>query len=328
MTMPLVQFRPLMHQAAVQLRRSQRILLIAHQRPDGDTLGSLTAVGTVLKNWGKEVVAYCADAPGSPYQFLPMIEKMTTNQEEVLARAPYDAVVICDASDLSYTKADTLVAQLAPRPVLINIDHHRTNTFYGDINIVVESAASTTQVVTMLMDAEGIAITSDIATSLLTGLVTDTGVFTNPATTSEALETAAMLVRAGARYRAIIKQLVLNRGLSTLHLWAAAFDRLSIMEPWELAVTGITLEDQRRHKADDESTEGIANFLNSLAGVKAVMVLRELPFGKVKGSLRTTRNDVDVSLLAKRLGGGGHKKAAGFMVEGRVKQEQGRWRIV
>ena len=317
-----------MHQAAEQLRRSQRVLLIAHQRPDGDTMGALTALAAALEIWKKEVTAYCADAPSQPYQFLPMVEKVTSSHENVLAKAPYDTVVICDASDLAYTNADTLVAQLIPRPVMINIDHHRTNTSYGDINIVVENAASTTQVVTMLLDAEGIPLTADIATSLLTGLVTDTGTFTNPATSPEALETASRLVRAGARYRTIIKQLVLNRGLSTLHLWAEAFERLSILEPWGFAVTGITLEDQRRCEAPDESTEGIANFLNSLAGVKAVMVLRELPSGSVKGSLRTTRNDVDVSLLAKRLGGGGHKKAAGFTVEGRLNTEQGRWRIV
>jgi len=317
-----------MHEVMEYIKLHDHFLLIAHKKPDGDTAGSITAMANVLEAWGKDFVAYCKDLPDHHYQFLPLVEKITKDDQLVLSHQPYECVIVFDSGDLGYAGVDALVQSLNPRPFIINIDHHRTNTRYGDINIVVDSAASTTEVVAAMFEAEHVGLTQEIATCLLTGLVTDTGSFTNPATSVSALNTASSLVEHGGKFCTILKQLVANRTLPSMRLWAECFNRLQVVEPWNIAVTVITKEDQETFGVAEEQTEGIANFLNSLAGVNAIMVLKELPNGLIKASLRTTREDVDVARFAQFFGGGGHKKAAGFTVAGRLERQGTTWRVV
>lgn len=321
-------YRPDMHEVMEYIKLHDHFLLIAHKKPDGDTVGSITAMANVLERWGKNFVAYCKDLPDHHYRFLPLVEKITKDDQFVLTHQPYECVIVFDSGDLAYAGVDTLVSSLSPRPFIINIDHHRTNTRYGDINVVVETAASTTEVVAAMFEAERVEMTQEIATCLLTGLVTDTGSFTNPATSVSALNAASMLVEHGGKFRTILKQLVANRTLPSLRLWAECFNRLQVIEPWNIAVTVITKEDQETFGIAEEQTEGIANFLNSLAGVNAIMVLKEQLNGFVKASLRTTREDIDVARFAQFFGGGGHKKAAGFTVAGKLEKTSDSWRIV
>jgi len=317
-----------MHDVMECIKRSDHFLLIAHKKPDGDTAGSITAMANVLERWNKNVVAFCKDLPDQHYQFLPLVERVTNDPNVVIARQPYQVVIVFDSGDLAYAGVDALVASLQPRPIIINIDHHHTNTRYGDINLVIDTAASTTEVVATMFHVENIEITKEIATCLMTGLVTDTGSFTNPATSISAMEIAASLVERGAKHKTILRELIANRTLASLRIWAEAFNRLQVVEPWGIAVTVITIQDQKTFGVDEEQTEGIANFLNSLTGVKAIMVLKEMPNGFVKASLRTTRDDVDVSLFARCFGGGGHKKAAGFTVAGRLEKTLNGWKVV
>ncbi len=321
-------YRAQFFKAMKAIDSARRVLLIAHPKPDGDTAGSVTAIGSYLDGRGAMSVLYCKDLPGAQYQFLPGAHRFTTDVDEVLTHQPYDVVIVCDAGDLGYAGVQEWLPTLEPKPTIINIDHHRTNTMFGDINIVAEGGAATTEVVATMFRSQGVQITRDIATCLLTGIITDTGAFTNAATSSTALVTAAELIRAGAPYRTLLKRVVANRSLASFRLLADVLDRLEIREPWGLGVTVMTLEDQARYGVDEESTEGIANFLNSLSQARAILVLKQLPDNKIKGSLRTTREDVDVSALAKYFGGGGHKKAAGFTVGGTLVQGQGKWKVV
>lgn len=320
---------PSFEQAWHALNAAKNPLLIAHKKPDGDTTGSITAMMNYFQSVGKSCVAFCKDLPTQQFSFLPLVERITDSEQKVLAGQPYDLVIVFDAGDLVYSGSDQLIAKLSSRPMLINIDHHHTNTLYGDLNVVVPNAASTTEVVAHLFESTNTPIDKRVATCLLTGLVTDTGTFSNPATSVSALATASELLRDGAKLSTIIRHVVANRTVEGLKLWGAALERLHTVEPWNIAVTVVTLKDQEEHRVDDDASEGIANFLNSLSGVKGSMVLKELPGGKIKGSFRTSRDDVDMARIAQALGGGGHKKAAGFMIDGRLEQRpDGTWRVV
>lgn len=320
---------PSFEQAWHALNVAQHPLLIAHKKPDGDTTGSITAMMNYFESVGKTCTAYCKDLPTEQFSFLPLVERITDNEQKVLSSQPYDLVIVFDAGDLVYSGSDQLIAKLSGRPMLINIDHHQTNTLYGDLNVVVPNAASTTEVVAHLFESTKTPIDKRVATCLLTGLVTDTGTFSNPATSVSALATASELLRDGAKLSTIIRHVVANRTVEGLKLWGAVLERLHTVEPWNIAVTVVTLKDQEEHHVDDDASEGIANFLNSLSGVKGSMVLKELPGGKIKGSFRTSRDDVDMARIAQALGGGGHKKAAGFMIDGRLEQQSdGTWRVV
>ncbi|MBI5134776.1 DHH family phosphoesterase [Candidatus Uhrbacteria bacterium] len=327
--MQVDRYRSLFYQTIQTIQKSNRVLLISHPKPDGDTAGSVLAIAHFLDAINAQGILYCKDLPGAHYEFLPGIQRFTNDVQRILDGQPYDCVIVCDAGDLGYAGVERWLPTLSGAPTIINIDHHRTNTHFGHLNIVVEDAAATAEVVAQLFMTQGITITPEMALCLLTGIMTDTGTFTNPATSSSALETAAALIRVGAPYRLLIQKVVMNRRLNSFRLLADVLQRLEVKQPWGLGVTVMTLEDQERYAVDEESTEGIANFLNSLSHEQAhaTLVLKQLPGDRIKGSLRTTREDIDVSAFAKLLGGGGHKKAAGFTIDGQLVQEDGQWRI-
>jgi phosphoesterase RecJ-like protein len=169
----------------------------------------------------------------------------------------------------------------------------------------------------------------EIGTCLMTGLVTDTGGFTNLATTASSIDTASDLLGKGVNLRSITKRTLQNRSVATLHLWGRALERLSTHSSG-LITTGITKKDMDECGANHAAIEGVANFLNTIdtaVAAKGVMVLAEPEDGLIKGSLRTTHPLIDVSKLATLLGGGGHKKAAGFSLPGHLHYADGRWQI-
>ena len=159
-----------------------------------------------------------------------------------------------------------------------------------------------------------------MATSLLTGIITDTDNFSNPATSAASLKVAGELLRIGANLKLINKKVTQNKTVNLLKLWGEVFSRLNKNESLGLVYTYITRADFERYGISDSEAEGIANFLNNLGEAKIALILKETPDGKVKGSLRTTKDDVDVSSIAQRLSGGGHRKAAGFTTEGTIEQ--------
>ncbi|MEK7623381.1 MAG: DHHA1 domain-containing protein, partial [Patescibacteria group bacterium] len=159
-----------------------------------------------------------------------------------------------------------------------------------------------------------------MATSLMTGLMTDTDNFTNAATSAQSLLIGHSLMKQGAKIKLITGSIFQDKTIATLKLWGLAFTRLEKHPNYDLAYTYLTQADLIDHGVDISVAEGISNFMNVLGGHRIVLTLTELPDGKVKGSFRTTRADTDVAMIAKALSGGGHKKAAGFTVEGPIDQ--------
>jgi len=309
-----------------KLLAARRPLLVSHRKPDGDTLGGMMAVYNWLRDQGREAYAFCVDAPSQAYSYFPRIREVQKNPE-IFNDEAVDLVCVFDAGDLAYAGIDAYVAAMPKRPFIANFDHHVTNTLFGDANLVVTDASSTAEVVHAFFAANAAEITQAMATCLMTGLLTDTSNFSNPATTVKSLEIASDLLLKGVSMRDITRRLMRNKPVAALKLWGLALERLRWDEAKKTATTAIFRKDLEEHPVDDEHLEGLSNFLNHILKADVVLVLKETHDGKVKGSYRSA-TDVDVAELAKSYGGGGHKKAAGFTVAGTIGEHAEGWKIV
>lgn len=301
-------------------------MIISHQKPDGDTIGANLALLHYLEEKGKKYESYCLSPLPREFSFLPLSHKIK-NQTDIF-KQKFDLVIVLDSGDLRYAGVEEEIKKLLPDFLLINIDHHPTNKYFGQINIVDERAASTTEVLYGLFSAIGYLPGRQIATCLLTGICTDTDNFSNPATSHSVLKISAELLERGANFQVILKNILRGQPVPVLKLWGKVLSRLQLNSRG-IAVTVVTAEDLVEENLTEEAVFGISNFLNNLYGVEAVLVLREEMAGFVRGSLRTSSENLDVSRLAKFLGGGGHKKAAGFSIPGRLLcDKSGCWTVV
>lgn len=308
-----------------KLTAARRPLLVAHKKPDGDTLGAMMAVYNWLRDQGREAYAFCLDAPPEAYAYFPRIREVQTDPATFQDEA-VDMVCVFDAGDLPYAGVADLVDGMPRKPYIADFDHHVTNTFFGEGNLVIADASSTAEVVHGFFVSNGVEVSRAMAVCLMTGLLTDTSNFSNPATTVRSLEIASELLLKGVSMRDITKRLMRNKPVEALRLWGTALERLRWDPKKGAATTALTLRDLKEHPIDEEHLEGLSNFLNHLLKADVVLVLKELPGGKVKGSYRSA-SDVDVAELAKAYGGGGHKKAAGFTVAGRIVEEEQGWGV-
>ncbi len=308
------------------VRSSKHILLISHKKPDGDTLGAMLAFGAVLDGAGITHTRFCVDEVPGAYFFMPGSHRVTSDCHKVWDARP-DVVVSFDAGDLAFAGVEELISRIFPKPFLINIDHHHTNSRFADINAVVTDAASTTEVVHRFLFTNNIAVDIKIATCIFTGLCTDTGNFSNPATTVSSLRLGGELLAEGASFGSVFRALWKNKSLSSLRLWGLALERLRYNPEIQIATTALFLKDLADSGNNEEAAEGISNFLSSVLNVPIVLVLRETVDGRVKGSYRTTAEH-DVSALAAKFGGGGHKKAAGFTITGKIEETLEEWKVL
>ncbi|MDO8499279.1 MAG: DHH family phosphoesterase [bacterium] len=297
------------------LRVAEKILLIPHQNPDGDALGSASAMVEYLRGQGRTVQLFCATTAQDKYKFLAHVDNIS-NDPAVFTDPKIDTIILVDSGDTRYAGVDKFLVGVDA--TIINIDHHPTNEKYGHINLVIPTASSTAEIIYGFFKHNNIAINHHAATALLTGVVTDTDNFTNPATSTTALKMASDLLRRGGNLKLINKNIVKNKSLDALRIWGILLARLTKAEEGDIVYTYITQADLKENNVSENEADGVANFLNSMDEATISLILRETAEGKIKGSFRTTRNDRDVSAMAKKLGGGGHKKAAGFLTEGTV----------
>lgn len=304
-------------QIHTHLLKAGKIIVAPHQNPDGDAIGAATAFREYLTALNKEAAIFCATPLNEKLRFVPHSDEVTTDPAIFQDRS-FDTIVVVDSGDLRYNGIASFV-QNTPHTI-INIDHHATNEHYGHFNLVLPTAASTTEILYHYFRHNSIRINQKMATSLLTGLTTDTGNFTNAATSSSALNAGGELIRSGGNLNLVTNETLKNKSIDALRLWGQVLGRLEKDEATGITYTYLTLQDLIDYHVPDTESEGIANFLNNLEDNHIALILKELPGGQVKGSFRTTKDDVDVSALAKKLNGGGHKKAAGFTVGGTIEQ--------
>ncbi|MFA5021748.1 MAG: DHH family phosphoesterase [Patescibacteria group bacterium] len=310
-----------------QIKQAQNILLIAHPRPDADALGSLVALGSWLDFLGKTHTKFCLDQPANSLSWLTSYQPIITDPNYLISQQ-YDLIVVLDSGDLKYAGVDKLLPQFSFLPPIINIDHHATNRNFGSLNLVDTKATSTTEIIFQFFKNLKVKITPKLATALLAGILNDTYNFTNPNTSYKSLETASRLLRAGAILPQVSDSILKNKTIDTLQIWGKILVRLNRNTKLGIVSTVITQQDLNDDSIASEITEGIANFLNNLTGAKAVLILEQQPDNMIKGSFRTNDDLIDVSKLAKILGGGGHKKAAGFKISGKLINTESGWQVI
>ena len=311
-----------------QINQANNILLVTHQRPDADGLGSLVAFSFWLNSINKKHLKFCLDQPPNNLSLMVNFQPLVSDRS-ILAKEDFDLVVILDSSDLNYAGVDWLFSVLPKKPTVINIDHHATNHNFGDINLADQYAVSTTQIIYQIFKSLKIKITPPIANALLAGIIYDTYNFTNPNTNHQSLEIASSLLLLGASLTQVSDAILKNKTVAALQIWGKILLRLNYNPKYGIVSTVITPQDVALGVNENEVTDGVANFLNNLTGIKAALILEQQPDGKIKGSFRTNDDLIDVSKLAKILGGGGHKKAAGFKLTGQlVMRANGSWQIV
>lgn len=305
------------------LLTAQRVLIGTHEHPDGDAIGSSLALWHVLRQWGKNATVYIPD-PAPPFlEFLPGFAALTTSKPTV---AEFDVVVVLDYTQLYRTH---LEAEVRRHPRTVSIDHHYDNRGEAKLNLIVPEAAATAHILTEVFRQYRLPLTSEIATCLLTGIFTDTGSFMHDSTTPEILEIAAELMSRGARLSHIAHETYQKKELPSLRIWGRALSRVLLNRQTHAAVSLITRQDFKDCEATLDDLDGVVNLLNTLPQSDFALLLAEYEPGKIKGSLRSEpHKKVDVSRIAKRLGGGGHKLASGFEVPGHIVQKNGAWRII
>lgn len=307
------------------LSAAKRVLVIGDGKPDGDSMGASTALYNWLKREGKEVTLFMSVPVPKNFLFFDSVRDFTADPS-VFDKA-YDVVVTLDSSEPGAGGFRELMPRLPTGHLFVNIDHHHTNTNFGHLNLVFTDASSTCEVVYRFFEENKIALDHRMATSLLTGLCTDTSHFSNPGTNAKSMEAAGACAAAGARHNDILKHLVHNKSVPSLKLWGVGLSRLHHHPDFDMTATYFCRADLEGIPNAEEAVEGVSNFLNAVcAGADTFLVLRETPDGMVKGSMRSLTRDV--SEVAKKYGGGGHKKAAGFSQKGRIEVKQGVPRIV
>jgi phosphoesterase RecJ-like protein len=312
-----------------EITQARKILLVSHQNPDGDALGSLSSFSYFLKNINKPHNVYCLTPAPPKLLALPHLVEINTDTELWHTKNGHDLIIVLDSGDLRYAGVHELIKNLTHDFKIINIDHHISNVNFGHQNLVIPEASSTTEVLYYFFRYNNVEIDRNIALSLLTGLITDTDNFTNGATSSSSLKIASDLIHRGANFNSIKTWFLQDKTIPKLKVWGAVLSRLNKQEEHDIVYTFIRQQDLRENGVDESEIEGIANFMNNLGDGRASLILKELNENSTKGSFRTTRDDTDVSAWAKALGGGGHKKAAGFTVEADIdKTLEMVWKVI
>lgn len=309
---------------------ARNILLTTHERPDGDALGAMVSLAFYLGDLGKKYLCYCQEKVIDTYYFLPGIEKVSQKLGEI---GFFDLIIFLDAGDVKRTGIKDYLSRIDKNKTkVVNIDHHLTSELnrdhFFDLNIVSLEVSSTAEIIYNFFDFLKIPLNKEKATNLLTGLLTDTGCFSNLGTTVSSFSIAADLMNKGTNIKKICDHTLKNKNVVSLKLWGRVLARLEKNEKTGVVTSVIKQKDLAECGAEEDSTEGISNFLNFLSDAKYTLLFKEEKDGRIKGSLRTTREDVDVSKIAAQFGGGGHKKAAGFSTTGKLLKTENGWQIV
>jgi bifunctional oligoribonuclease and PAP phosphatase NrnA len=294
-----------------RIRADERFVLAAHENPDGDALGSLVAMQGLLSALGKDSEMFISpdDLPlPREYSFFALDGLIRQPPSDIADRT----VVFLDCGNIDRNSASVL----RDGAHLLNVDHHHDNTRFGTLNHIVPEASCTAEIVWDLMHGLGVRPTPAVAEALYIGLITDTGRFMYENTGPRAHQMAAELIEAGVDVPGVYRQLYEGVPLGKLTLLALALGQIQRFDAGELAIATLSAEDFDRADAEESFSEGIIDQLRALQGTKVAVLVRELSSGERKGqhkvSLRATDDDVDVSVIARAQGGGGHRRAAGF----------------
>jgi len=319
MSSPQTQTTSDLQAVADALRSHERFLLVTHENPDGDALGSLLATKLALDSLGKDSEMYLyGDAPlPKEYGFMPL----GGVRREVPDDAAERVLVALDCANES--RIGPVPELLEQAPLTLDIDHHHDNSRFGDINLVVGDASSTGEVLRDVFAELDVPLTPEIAEALYIAVVTDTGRFQYTNTTPKALRLAAELVEAGADVHRVFQGIYESVEFAKLKLLARALERAQVYEGGRLVVSHLLRSDFTELNAAEAYSEGIIDYLRAVEGAEMAALIREPPRrdGPARRvSLRASNDELDVSAIARKSDGGGHRQAAGFSSDKSVEE--------
>jgi phosphoesterase RecJ-like protein len=296
------------------IRSHDRFLVTTHENPDGDALGSILAMRLALEQLGKDAFLYLSGVIPLPSEYAFM------NLDGLSRELPDDAservLLALDCANVRRLGPDPGLAENAP--LVLDVDHHHDNSRFGHVNLIVADASSTGEILYDLFKELDVTVTPEIAEALYIALVTDTGRFQYTNTTPKALRIAAELVEAGANVHRVFQDVYENVAFAKLKLLARALESARVYEGGRVIVADLARDDFAAAGAEEPFAEGIIDFLRAVEGAEIVALIREPPTqnGPTRRvSLRTRGENVDVSAIARKSGGGGHRQAAGFSSE-------------
>ncbi len=293
------------------IKDSNNFLLCMHVDPDGDTFGSASAFACMLDILGKKFKLYCDGK-------IPKIYKSLKHYEDAVSVIPdgekFDCIVALDCGDSKRIHDWENIKKLSD--LIINIDHHGDNTMFGHINYV-RKASSTGELMYYLSKELGIAINKDMATSLYTSIITDTGSFKYDNTTADVFVVVSELVKAGAQPNKIAIDVYESKTISEIRVLGRALNRIECEFDEKVVWVKLSKKDLEETGATNEEINGIVDYLRAIKGTEVAFLLREIDDGKIKINFRS--NTKNIQKIAKKLGGGGHQKASGAVVDGTLR---------
>ena len=299
------------------LNASRRIFVATHVKPDGDAIGSLVAMGLALEAIGKKVVMYNESPIPTPYRFLSGIHRVVHDSAAV---GKCDSAVIIDCGDL--LRIGRMAPEMADFPVLLNIDHHATNSGFGHYRLIDHKACASAEIVFRIITALGVSITPPIAMAIYTGILTDTGSFRFANTNRETFSLCETLVAAGANPSDVARHLYGQYSIGRLKLLNKALDSIEISRNGKLSLMALTQRMLTETGTVPEDVDGMINYARRIEEIDVAVLIREKRNGSSPAehnrpfqvSLRSN-GSVDVGAIATTFGGGGHPTAAGFQVK-------------
>jgi len=296
------------------IRSNDRFLVTTHENPDGDALGSILAMKLALEQLGKDGVLYLSGIIPLPteYDFMALDGLTRTPPDDAAERV----VLALDCANERRLGPDPGLVERAP--LVLDIDHHHDNSRFGKVNLIVADASSTGEILYDLFHDLGVRLTPEIAEALYIALVTDTGRFQYTNTTPKTLRIAAELVEAGANVHQVFQDVYENVAFAKIKLVARALEKARVYEGGRVIVSDLERSDFEAAGAEEPFAEGIIDYLRAVEGAQIVALIREPPTQNGPSrrvSLRTRAEEIDVSAIARKSGGGGHRQAAGFSSE-------------
>src|SRR5206468_4799742 len=293
-----------------------RFTITTHENPDGDALGSLLAMKLVLDQLGKDaVMVLFGDAPlPGEYAFMPLADLRRRWPDDVSERG----LLAVDCANESRIADPEVLGRV---PLSIDVDHHHDNTRFGQINLIVADASSTGEVLRDVFRELDVELTPEIAEALYIALVTDTGRFQYTNTTPKARRLAAELVEAGADVHRVFQGVYESVQFAKVKLLARALERAEVYEGGAVVVSFLLRGDFGDVGAAEPYSEGIIDYLRAVEGAIMAVLIREPPRSDGplhRVSLRSSSDELDVSAIARKSGGGGHRQAAGFSSEASI----------
>lgn len=296
-----------------EIEKAESIVILTHESPDGDAIGSSLAMKLALENIGKKPDVIIPEFP-EVFNFLPGTKDV--KQESDIAQ--YDLAISVDCAT-SKRIAGEEYFENAKRTVVI--DHHGSNNMFGDLNFVNPVSPACCEILAGIFDNYNINIDKQIGSCLLTGIITDTGGFKYPATTAETFEFTADLLRKGVNVSDIYKRVLQTVTRAHFELSKRVFDRMEILEDGKITFTYINKDDEEEVGAKPGDHEGLVEIGRNLEGVEVSIFIRQTdsPKEEYKVSMRST-GDINVSDVCLMFGGGGHPRAAGAKITGTVEE--------